>query len=96
MNDIAPMHDFWVAYKTLANGGILTHLPFSTGLYCQHSNNVVGANNVGIKYIWLKLKNLKNVFLNNVDKFKIMNQISGISIFKYIYCKLSFEIVRFL
>ena len=94
MNDLAPMHDFWVAYQTLAHGGILTHIPYSTILYCQHGSNEVGANNVGISYILKKIIHIKKIIFENIECYKLMHQISGISWCRYLYCKISFEIRR--
>lgn len=96
MNDLAPMHDFWVVYKTLDHGGILTHLPYSTMLYCQHGNNEVGANDVGYYYVFYKLKHIKKIIQENVEKYQVMHQISGISWRRYLYCKVSYEIRRLL
>lgn len=94
MNDLAPMHDFWVAYQTLVHGGILTHIPYSTILYCQHGSNEVGANNVGISYILKKIIHIKKIIFENIECYKLMHQISGISWCRYLYCKISFEIRR--
>lgn len=93
-NEIAPMHDFWVAYQTLAHGGILTHLPVSTMLYCQHGNNEVGANDVGFIYVRDKIKHFFEVIKQNRVKFLIMNRVSGISWVRYLWCKVSYEIIR--
>lgn len=93
-NEVAPMHDFWVAYQTLAHGGILTHLPLSTIIYCQHGNNEVGANDVGFRYVRNKIEQLFKVIKQNRAKFVIMHQISGISWARYLWCKVSYEIIR--
>ena len=66
-NPISPMHDFWVAYQTLANGGVLTHLSKSTMLYCQHGDNEVGANDVGGKYIVRKMRHLSEIIRQNKE-----------------------------
>lgn len=93
-NEISPMHDFWVAYSTLANGGILSHLPYSTILYCQHGDNEIGANDVGIRYVFNKLSRISKLYLENIEKYKIMHQISGISLRRYLFCKINYEIRR--
>ena len=93
-NPIAPMHDFWVAYQTLKNDGMLTHLPKSTMLYCQHENNVVGANNIGLNYFANKLKKWPETIKTNKRHYKEMKKISGISLHKYMFCKISYEIIR--
>lgn len=93
-NDISPMHDFWIVYQTLAHGGILSHLHASTILYCQHGDNEVGANNVGVRYIIDKIKKLPHIIKENKEKYKVMHEISGISFYRYMKCKLIYEIVR--
>lgn len=93
-NDLAPMHDFWVAYSTLANSGILGHISKSTMLYCQHGNNEIGANRVNISYFKQKFCSVRNVFSVNIKQFHIMNRLSGISLFEYFCCKVFFEVKR--
>lgn len=93
-NENAPMHDFWVPYQTMAHNGILTHLPVSTMLYCQHGNNTVGANDVGFRYVRNKIKGIFEVIKQNRETFMIMHKISGISWLRYIWCKVSYEIIR--
>lgn len=93
-NENAPMHDFWVAYQTMVHNGILTHLPVSTMLYCQHGNNTVGANDVGFRYVRNKIKGIFDVVKHNRETFMIMHKISGISWLRYMWCKVSYEIIR--
>lgn len=95
VDDLAPMHDFWVAYSTLANSGILSHINKSTMLYCQHGDNEVGANNVNFSYFKKKLYSIKNIFKVNKNQFKVMNRLSGISLGDYLFCKVVFEVKRF-
>ena len=94
-NENAPMHDFWVPYQTMVHDGILTHLPVSTMLYCQHGNNTVGANDVGANYVRNKFIHLSRVYKDNIINYKNMHAISGISILNYIKCKLIYELYRF-
>lgn len=93
--DVAPMHDFWVAYQTLLKNGHLTHLNISTILYCQHENNVVGANSVGYAYLLDKMGNAGQVVRRNIANYRIMHNISGISAWHYFKYKVMYEIRRF-
>lgn len=93
-NKIAPMHDFWVAYRTIITGGTLTHLKASTILYCQHGTNEIGAINVNGSYILNKLRHIRKVIENNRHNFHIMHEISGISFFKYLWCKIVYNFRR--
>lgn len=95
-NEIAPMHDFWVAYQTMTHDGVLTHLPVSTMLYCQHGNNTIGANEVGANYVKDKLLHSSQVFKGNIINYKKMHAISGITFFNYMKCKLLYEFFRLL
>lgn len=93
-NKLAPMHDFWVAYSTLANGGILNHMNKSTMLYCQHGGNEVGANNVNVSYFKKKFCSIRGVLRVNKQQFMKMNRMSGISFWEYLFCKVVFEVKR--
>jgi glycosyltransferase involved in cell wall biosynthesis len=90
----APMHDFWVAYKILEKHGILSHISDSTILYCQHGNNAVGANRVNFSYVVNKFVHIKDTINKNYHIYRSMHSFSGISIFKFAFCKFSYELLR--
>lgn len=92
--DVVPMHDFWVAYQTASNGGVLTHLPKATILYCQHGGNEVGANNVGLGYVSVKLLGLKNVWKANCQQYNMAQSLAKMSVFRYVWLKFVFEVKR--
>lgn len=94
MPEYVPMHDFWVAYQTAANGGVLDHLPQPTILYCQHGDNEVGANNVGLGYVSRKLAGLKNVLKANRSQYQIAKKMANMSVMKYVWLKFVFEVKR--
>lgn len=96
MPDYVPMHDLWVAYQTLANGGVLAHLDKPTMLYCQHGDNEVGANNVGCGYVFGKLKNLKRVWKSNVEQYIIAKKLRNMSVLRFLSIKFMFELKRVL
>lgn len=50
-------HDKWIAV-IISHFGLVSYLHIPTLLYRQHSHNVVGANNIGIKYFIRKLLQL--------------------------------------
>ncbi|MCR5568378.1 MAG: glycosyltransferase family 2 protein [Paludibacteraceae bacterium] len=94
MPGYVPMHDLWVAYQTVANGGVLSHIAQPTMLYCQHGGNEVGAVNVESGYVLAKLKSLKRVWQSNVSQYKIAKKLRNMSVFKYVSTKFIFEFKR--
>ena len=55
----APMHDWWIALKTVMGDGILDHINKPTILYCQHEHNVIGANSITFTYYLSRIYNIK-------------------------------------
>lgn len=96
MPDFVPMHDVWVAFQTVAVGGVLSHVEKSTILYCQHGGNEVGAVDAGGGYIVNKIKNLKRVWRANVEQYSVAKRLRNISVLKFLSIKLVFEFKRFL
>lgn len=90
-----PMHDWWISLITVMNKGIIDHINKSTILYCQHDNNVVGANTISYKYYLNKISNIKNVFLQNRQKIAFLRSIGGHSDFSYWLYKIIYVIYRF-
>lgn len=85
------IHDHWMAIK-VSKYGIVDYVNRPTLYYRQHSHNVVGANNVGVKYFWSKLSNplkqlgLYNDLIYNLD-FKV-------NVLKFVYYKTALNIKR--
>ena len=96
MPDFVPMHDVWVAFQTVAMGGVLSHVEKSTIFYCQHGGNEVGAVDAGGGYIVNKIKNLKRVWRANVEQYSVAKRLRNISVLKFLSIKLVFEFKRFL
>lgn len=88
-----PMHDWWIACKTLANGGIVDHLDKSTILYRQTDHNVIGAQSFSLSK---KLKSLKDVIErgNRQRKFNILH--FGTIAKDFWFAKLQYVIIRLL
>lgn len=94
MPDFVPMHDMWVAYQTMAQGGVLSHVDKQTMLYCQHGDNEVGAVNAGGSYVVSKLMSLKRVWRANVEQYRIANKLRNMSVLKFVCIKFMFEFKR--
>lgn len=94
MPDYVPMHDFWVAFETMKEGGVLSHLNKATMLYCQHGDNEVGANTVNAGYVARKILGIKNVFIANCDQYKLAKRLSGMGVVRFLWLKLVFELKR--
>ena len=85
------IHDHWMAIN-IAQYGIVEYINRATLYYRQHSNNVVGANEVGLKYFISKIgKPMKQLGLYND---LIYNLTFKINVFKFIYYKTALNIKR--
>lgn len=89
-----PMHDVWIAYSVLKASGILGHINKPTLLYCQHGNNVVGANDVSFHYIKHKLISFKKVLAVNKKIYSWINETYSISPLDYALYKIIYSIIR--
>lgn len=58
----AVMHDWWAGLTALVYGGKVIYLNKSTVLYRQHGKNSVGTQKTDLKYMFLKLTDIRNVF----------------------------------
>lgn len=94
ISEKALMHDYWIALKVSAEGGILGFIPQATMLYRQHEMNVVGALEVGEGYVANKLKSIRSVFQANKKNLKMIRAIKSYSIIKYLYYKFLYFNVR--
>lgn len=86
------MHDWWIACKILANGGIVDHLTESTILYRQSGHNVVGAVAFSVKqkianiaYV-IRRGNLQKKF--NIEHFGAVAECYWITKLKYVLIRL--------
>ena len=85
------IHDHWMAIN-ISQYGIVDYINRPTLYYRQHNDNLVGANNVGMKYFLSKLASpVKQVGLYN-DLIHNLN--FKINVFKFIYYKTVFNIKR--
>lgn len=58
----AIMHDWWLACRTLQQGGIVKLLGQPTMLYRQHGGNAVGSKAIGVRHYLKRLMSLKDVW----------------------------------
>lgn len=82
------MHDRMIAQSVAANDGMILSISAPTVLYRQHSDNVVGAQQMGILFYLRKLFGLGHVIKNNIENFKNANKIHRYSITCYIFTKI--------
>ncbi len=87
------IHDQWMAVN-ISKYGKISYLPYSTILYRQHSNNVVGSNKIAFQYFYNKLKSpLKQMNIYS----DLLSQLSfKITPFKFILYKVFFTFKRLL
>ncbi|MCD8553999.1 glycosyltransferase family 2 protein [Seleniivibrio sp.] len=62
MPEEAIVHDWWAGLTALAYGGKVVYLDKATILYRQHERNTIGTQKTDIRYMFSKLKNLRDVF----------------------------------
>jgi len=85
------IHDHWMAIN-VSQYGIVEYINKPTSYYRQHSHNVVGANEVGLKYFFSKIgKPTKQLGLYN-DLIYHLN--FKINVFKFIYYKTVLNVKR--
>lgn len=90
MPDIAKMHDIWVSLVVAKNGGTLCPIFEPLMYYRQHGSNVYGASKES-KYSFLaKLRDVKRLWLENVQQYRMLQHVGYGSVAKYVYYKLKF------
>lgn len=95
MNELAPMHDWWIALSTLKANGIIDTLDMATIKYRQHSKNVVGARSIGMQYVFNKIRTIISVIGENEKHYRFLKSFSGISRFTFYMTKLVLSVKRF-
>lgn len=92
--DEAPMHDWWIALKTLNEEGIIKHISVPTILYRQHGNNEVGARMVSFFYFLNKIRGLQKTLKGHSQHINFLEKINGLNAFQYYYYKLYYTFLR--
>jgi len=90
------MHDFWVATRVIRNGGKIVSLYEQTVLYRQHSNNVYGVSFGDSLKLYNKLRNIKEVFKVNADKYRYLRKDGYGGVLKYLWYRTKIFIFRFI
>ncbi len=80
------MHDAWIALKAFHSNGIIYPLNTSEILYRQHSSNVLGTKGYRNTLIY-RFSNIWKSLQNNKKIYIMANEISDMSIFKFLYMK---------
>lgn len=88
------MHDYLITLAVTAKGGMIEYMNEAPILYRQHTNNVVGAQLLNGLHWFSKLKDLKTVYKQNVEQYRIACSIQHLSIAKYLWYKLLYTIKR--
>lgn len=89
----APMHDWWVALRTIQTG-IIKHIDTPTILYRQHENNEVGARDINKRYFWNKLLQITETLKGHKKQIAFLKSIKGHSALKYYYYKVAYTFLR--
>lgn len=88
------MHDYWIALYVSSRNGILELLNSQTILYRQHEKNVVGSQKMAYAYWFSQIKNIKNVYLQNMCLYRAVNKICAFSIPQFLLFKLLYTLRR--
>jgi len=88
----AIMHDVWIALSVAYNNGVIKYVNQPLMLYRQHSQNVLGANQ--IDSIKNKIIHLKDTLQKNKRYFQMLNYVGRINFITYMFCKIKMAIIR--
>ncbi|MCF8428660.1 MAG: glycosyltransferase family 2 protein [Bacteroidia bacterium] len=86
-------HDWWLAVNVAKQGKIL-YLNEATILYRQHSNNVLGAQEVNLNYFLNIFMTIKKVLRTDYYNLKNLRALNYGGFFKYCFYKFLFQIKR--
>lgn len=90
----AIMHDSYICMKVASENGIISSIDTPTILYRQHSKNAIGAQDYHTNYLKNKLTNLRWILQDNIDKYKMANDIRKFSVLEYLFYKLHYTFTR--
>lgn len=88
--DVAKMHDIWISLVVKKNDGVLYPIFEPLVYYRQHGTNVYGALKESKFSFLAKLKNLRSLWCDNLQQYRMLQQVKYGSVFKYLYYKLRF------
>ena len=88
------MHDVLLAETVASNNGVIYALKEATVLYRQHGNNVLGAPEVGVNYIFEKIIHFTYVIKNNIKVWRMACKIHPYPFVVYLFYKLKIQILR--
>lgn len=80
------MHDYWLALKVYANGGILAYIDSPLMLYRQHGKNALGAaKKVGI---YSKILHFREYFRRFRECWIMSHRMTGVGLCYFLYLKI--------
>ena len=81
------IHDYFLILKVLKHKGMIISINQPLMLYRQHGSNTIGAVYDKGSFI-SRILNLKDTIMNNWRRYRIVREVSGLSLCKYIYYKM--------
>ena len=85
------LHDQWTGV-CVSKVGEVGFIEEKTLLYRQHNRNVAGAQNYGIRYLYSKINELRNIIKYYKSASKYFKEVS---VFELLYRKIKINLIRF-
>jgi len=87
------IHDYWIGLN-VSYYGIIDYIEVKTVMYRQHDKNVMGSNQISLKYFFGKSIIFIQIFRDYLNVFDKLN--FKINIFAFLCYKTYFSIIRFI
>lgn len=88
------IHDVMCTLLVAGNNGIIDYVDEPTMYYRQHDNNVVGAVSHSISYYLKRLKSMPSIIKDNIDAFRIVNNIQHVSVWAFAFHKVRYIFIK--
>ena len=89
--DKAIMHDAWICLSVAARNGIVDFIDEPLIKYRQHHDNTLGACDMSQQTLLHKLKNIHQLFKDDMAHYQEMNAVKHISIWEFTKAKIRYK-----
>lgn len=89
--DKAIMHDAWICLSVAAKNGIVDFIDEPLIKYRQHHDNTLGACDMSQQTLLHKLKNIHQLFKDDMAHYQEMNAVKHISIWEFTKAKIRYK-----
>ena len=88
------MHDWYIMIKSIQNG-VVDYINEPLMLYRQHSQNVVGADNISMQTFFNRIFLFQKTIKEQLKTFKFVTKYTHINFLEYYILKFKFNFLRF-